>query len=242
MRLTKLIALLAAFALAAPASAGYILEIDTDGLDDGVLTFHPNFSFGGNTTSASQSAPAVAVGLTGGDSIFGGNAPSGTTVNDPDTYVYTYSPGLDGDNDNGLIDTGTALNATGDFGSGLPSTVSDTYAIYAAWPLTSNVSNPPTNYVLNDGTSDVFSISIDPNTNDGTWVKLGEVALDAAKNYTLTQTNTPVETIDPFGGDSTFTNGFVSQRAAAVFFDRIPEPTSALLALVGVAGLAFRRR
>ena len=93
------------------ANASFIIEIDTDGLDDGVLTYNTNFSFGGDTTTASQSAATSALGMTGGDSIFGGDG-----VNLPDTYVYTYD--LDVDGDNLALTAGAALNGSGNTASG----------------------------------------------------------------------------------------------------------------------------
>ena len=69
----RLMILMATAGLLSTAQAGYIIEIDTDGADDGVLTYNADFSFGGDTTTASQSATATVFGATGGDSIFGGD-------------------------------------------------------------------------------------------------------------------------------------------------------------------------
>lgn len=242
MKFTSLLTSTLVLGLACSASAGYILEIDTDGLDDGPAAFNPNFSFGGNTTTASTSVASPAIGLSGADSIFGGDAPSGGTTPDPDTYVYTYTPGVDGDNDDGLIPAGGQLNASGDFASGLAAGGAGAYAFYAAWPATTNVSNIPTNYVLNDGTSDVAMVSFDQNGNDGTWVKLFDAVLDPSLTYTLTQTNTPAFVDGGGFNPDAFNNGFVSMRASALFIDKIPEPTSVVLAALGMIGLGAARR
>jgi hypothetical protein len=55
------------------ANAGFLIPIDTDGAYDGVVTLNPNFSFGGDTTTAVPSFPSTAFGLPLGDSLFGGN-------------------------------------------------------------------------------------------------------------------------------------------------------------------------
>ena len=47
---------------------------------DGPQSLHPNFSFGGDTTAASDSIASAAVGLVPHQSLFGGNG-----VNLPDT-------------------------------------------------------------------------------------------------------------------------------------------------------------
>ena len=75
------------------SEAAFLIQIDTDGLDDGVLTYNSHFTFGGDTTTASQSAPSTAYGLSAADSIFGGDG-----VAEPDTYVYRYNPTSDADN------------------------------------------------------------------------------------------------------------------------------------------------
>jgi hypothetical protein len=53
---------------AAPAGAAFLLEIDTDGADDNVLTYNPAFSFGEDTTTAAASVTSPAFGTTGGGS------------------------------------------------------------------------------------------------------------------------------------------------------------------------------
>lgn len=216
------------------ASAVLIIEVDTDGADDGVLTYSPNFSFGGDTTTASQSVPSAAVGMTGGDSIFGGDGSA-----EPDTYVFTYD--LDVDGDNVALGAGTALNDDGDVASGLTAGLTGTYNVYATWPFTSNVSGGATRYKLLDGGATLFSVDIDQNGialagAGNEWVLLGSAALDASKTYTLTQ--------EPTGS-----NTFVSMRAAGVLFDRVtgsepivPEPLSATLTLTSLAVLGMSRR
>jgi len=241
MRLTTLLTLPALCGLATLASAGgFLVEVDIDGLDDALVTPSPNFSFGGNTTTASSSIAGSAVGLTGGDSLFGGDAPSGTTTPDPDTYVYTYSPASDADNFGPAA--GTLLNSQGDVVTALAGG-SGTYAAYAAWPMTTNVSNTPTNFVLDDGTGEIATFSIDQNTTDGSWVKLFEFELDPSKTYTVTQTNTPAFTPGvPGFSDDNYTNGFVSMRASGVLFQPVPEPAAAAMLLLGLVGGACRRR
>lgn len=211
-----------ALSLAAHAQAGFIIEIDIDGQDDGVLTFNPNFSFGGDTTIASQSSAGTYFGSTGGDSIFGGNG-----VSFVDQYVYTYSPDSQADNLNILAgqDLGEGNTATGVAGGG-----AGAYRVYAAWPFTNNVSGGPVTYSASTA-GDAFSIDIDQNGGGAgrgdAWVFLGEI------DYT--------------GGAIVLTqeagiNSFISMRASAVLFEAVvPAPSSAgLLALAGLA--AGRRR
>lgn len=221
MRLTKLFTLLALMALAAPVCAGgFLIEVDTDGADDGPFTPSPNFSFGGDTTTASTSIVGTAVGLTGGDSLFGGDGANA------DTYTFSYTPGTDADNF--LASPGSLLNGNGDVVTGLTGGDSALYGVYAAWPETTNVSGGLTDFTLSTGLLDFIPVSIDQNIFDGNWVKLGEYFLDSGTTYTLTQESTAAT--------------FVSMRSSGAFFQRIPEPTSALLVLAGVAGLGLARR
>ncbi|MEM7314597.1 MAG: hypothetical protein AAF497_15735, partial [Planctomycetota bacterium] len=181
------------------SSAAYIFEIDTDGADDGVLTFNSGFSFGGDTTTASQSAPSTAFGTSGADSLFGGD---GGAM--PDTYVYRYEPAVDGDNL--AVATGTDLGE-GDLASGLAAGGAGTYAVYATWPFTTNVSGGLTRYTV---ASDDGSFSVDINQNDAddlmgaagrghVWVKLGEIPFSTGA-IEVTQ-------------EPTAANSFVSMRA-----------------------------
>jgi hypothetical protein len=217
--------LLSAAAIAAIASAGvaraaYMIEVDTDGLDNGVLVFNTFFAFGGDTSSASQSVAGAAFGMTGGDSIFGGN---GTA--EPDTYLYFYSPAIQGDNL--AIAPGTDLG-NGSFSGGLTAGGSGLYNVYASWPTSTNVSGGLTTYTLEDGDGNsIFSTQVDQLTNGNIWVLLGTADLDAATRYVVRQT--------------AGTNTFVSMRASGVLFDPvIPEP--AALGLISLASVAALRR
>lgn len=190
------------------AQAAFLLEIDTDGDDDGSVTFHPNFSFGGDTTTASSSVTSPAFGTTGGDSIFGGDG-----VAEPDTYVYTYTPSVDADNL--VIPPGTDLGsgnlATGFTGGGI-----GTYRVYATWPFTTNVSGGPTRFTLSTtGATDVV-IDIDQNGGGAgagdEWVPLGDIELtDPDADITVTQIPTGV-------------NSFISMRAYGLLFEALDNP------------------
>lgn len=208
---------------AATASASYVIEIDTDGADDSTLTYHPNFSFGGDTTMAFQSSPSSAVGLTGGDSIYGGNGASS-----PDTYVFSYTPGTDGDNLS--LGAGTPLNNDGNFASGKTAGGSGLYDIYATWPTSTNVSGGPTTFSLTDGVNSLFSVSIDQNGIGNEWIWLGSANLNAATTYQLVQ--------------QAESNTFVSMRSSGALFDAAAVPEPSFCGLLGVAGfgLAWRRK
>ncbi|MEQ9459962.1 MAG: hypothetical protein RIG82_03280 [Phycisphaeraceae bacterium] len=215
-------------AAAANTQAAFIIEVDTDGADDAAVTYHPNFAFAGDTTTASTSSAALGVpGLTGGNSIFGGNA-----VNEPDTYVFRYTPGIDADNFSPA--PATPINATDAF-RGIAGGVTGNYRIYATWPFTTGVSAIPTTYTLNGSDSSSIIVaainqnnpSNAPNSGFGNqWLLLGEVALTQGVTYKLVQTSSQ--------------NTFVSMRAAGIMFEA-PEPASAAL-LLGIGCLITRRR
>jgi peptidoglycan/xylan/chitin deacetylase (PgdA/CDA1 family) len=186
------------------AQGAYLIEIDTDGLDDGNFAWNPDFSLGGDTTAVSQSVKATTICLTGGDSIYGGN---GTQ----DTYVYTYSP--DAQADNQYLDAGMALG-DGNFASGASGGVPGRYAVYATWPGTNNVTGGLTNYQIETaGDSSISSIDqnggvIAPDIFGNVWVKVGEVDYTSGP-ITVTQTAT--------------SNTFISMRASAVLFERLAD-------------------
>jgi hypothetical protein len=200
------------------ARAGYLIEIDTDGLDDGVLTYNSHFSFGGDTTTASQSVASLAFGMTGGDSIFSGD---GSAF--PDTYVFTYDPSVDADNL--PIPAGTDLGG-GILASGGTGGAPGVYAVFATWPFTENVSGGPTTFTVSTA-GDSFSISLDQNGQGDDWIKLGEINWSAGP-MTLTQE-----------ADS---NTFVSMRSAGALFEPVPEPSSISLGLLALLSAGVWRR
>lgn len=182
--------------------AAYLIEVDTDGLDNGVLTYSPHFAFGGDTTSASQSAASSAVGLSGGDSIYGGNGSSF-----PDTYVFTYAP--DAHADNLYLDAGAALG-NGNFASGAIGGAPGRYAVYAAWPYTTNVNGGLTYYQI-ETAGDSSLTPIDQNGSGNAWVKVGEIDYTSGP-ITVTQTAT--------------SNTSVSMRAAGILFELLEAGSS----------------
>ena len=209
------------------AQAAFVMDLDTDGADDGVVTYNPGFSFGGDTTTAAQSALSLAYGLSGGDSIFGGDG-----VNLPETYLYRYDPALD--SDNLAIPAGTDLGG-GNLASGITGGSPGLYAVYATWPYTENVSGGDTDFAV-ETTGDSFFLSLDQNFKGNEWIKLGEI-LWTSGDITVTQ--------------SSQSNTFVSMRSAGMLFEAldridptIPEPSAiALLGIPALLGLlAIRRR
>jgi len=212
-----------AFLLVHPLHAFFIVNIDDDGQDNGLLALNPNFAFGGDTTIASSSASTLGpLGMPDGDSIFGGNG-----VSLPDTYTFSYTPGVD--IDNFATAAGVALNADGDLTTGIAGGGTGTYNIYAAWPFTNNVSGGDTTFSIahEDG---LLSVALDQNNKGGEWVFIGTAFLETGSTYTLSMSST--------------SNTFVSMRASGVMFEAaVPEPSlSAAFLGIAVAGLAILRR
>ncbi len=201
----RILAALLLFNFAQAASAAYLLQIDTDGADDGPVSYNAGFAFGNDTTTASQSAVATAYGTTPGDSIFGGDGNL-----DPDTYIYTYTPSTDADNL--VIPQGTDLGsgnlASGGVGGGIAP-----YRVYILYPYTENVSGGPTRYTISTpGAADVV-VDLDQNGAGDEWIPIGDITLvDPMAAITVTQ-------------QPTVSNSFVSMRAFAVLFEaQIPPP------------------
>lgn len=220
LTLTRAVAAFAALCGITIAQAGYLIEIDTDAADDAVLTYNSHFSFGGDTTTASQSASSSAFGMTGGDSIFAGDG-----VNFPDTYVFSYDPGSDADNL--VIPLGTDLGL-GVAASGITGGNPGNYAVFATWPFTENVTGGLTTFTAATA-GDSFSVSLDLNGTGNQWVKVGEIVWSSGP-ITLTQ--------------EAGANTFVSMRSAGVLFEpvAIPEPSTFALGLLGVLALGLRSR
>lgn len=186
--------------LSMPLQAAFLFEIDTDGADDGVVTYNSDFTFGGDTTTASQSVTSLAFGTSGGDSIFGGDGAA-----EPDTYVYTHAP--DSEPDNLAIPPGTDLGG-GNLATGVVGGAPGLYAVYATWPFTTNVSGGDTRYEVSTA-GDAFTVDIDQNNKGDEWVLLGQI------NYTsgdITVIQQPTEA-----------NSFISMRAYGLLFEALGE-------------------
>lgn len=239
---------LVAFSIAmlsvAQSQAAFVAAVDLDPVD-GPQSLHPNFSFGGDTTAASDSTQSFAVGLPAHQSLFGGNGSlSG------DTYVMSYTPGTDVDNFSPAA--GSLLGSTTGFGTelatGIAGGASGTYSVYITVPASTNVNAAGSNFTITGNGVPVTLNAV--NLNDGgtgadldpgpafvggannAWFLLGTVDLTAGVTYTMTQ--------------DANANSFVSQRLAGVMWEAqtvIPEPTSfALISLGGVAMLLVSRR
>ena len=207
-------AIAAIVALTGAAQAGYVINVDTD--PGAGFALNPQVTFGGDTTTASQSvAQSGAFGASGGH-LFGGNG-----ALEPDTYVFTYSP--DAQADNLVIPQGTDLG-NGVLASGLAGGDNGAYSVYATWPFTTNVSGGLVNFTVETGI-DSFQVSLDQNNTGDIWVFLGNIDYDGGA-ITVTQ--------------SASSNTFVSMRSAGVLFELVPTPGTASLLLV--AGIGARRR
>ena len=224
---------------ASVAQAAFVIEAHSSGKANAT-----NFSFGAGQTTAGASVPSAAVGLTASNSVFGGDG-------NPDTYVFSYTPGVDVDNT--VFAPGTVLGSTtsfpgeGNVASGLPGGTAGLYNVYFTAPESTNVHADGSRFVITqDGAPiDLMTVVLNntgtgPDTDPGSafvggannaWFKLGTVSLTPGTTYTVTQSANSGST-------------FVSQRAHAVMFEAIPEPGTLALAVVAAAGLLFfgRRR
>jgi len=181
------------------ANAAYLIEIDTDGMDDGVITLNDDFfyDFDSGTSDASQSSPSRAFGLTGGDSIFGGNGM-------PDTYSYFYDPESQEDNLEIPADQRLGNEETA---SGLVGGEPGTYRVYATWPFTANVGGGLTEFLILSGDEEL-TVEIDQNGKGHEWVPLGDIAYS----------EDPIEVYQIASEES-----FVSMRSSGVLFELQPE-------------------
>ena len=205
-----------------------------------------NFSFGGDTTTASASAASAAVGLTGTNSVYGGNG-----VANPDAYVFSYTPGTDADNTTftpgAVLGSTTGFPGQGNLATGLPGGASGRYNVYFTAPSSTNVSGGGSDFTITQDPAALIVSDVDINdggtgadTDPGAafvggannaWFKLGTVSLTSGNTYSVTM--------------EANSNTFVSQRAHAVMWEfagPIPEPATGLLAALGLGALGLIRR
>lgn len=216
--------------------AAFIVEAHVSGLANG------NFSFGGDTTTATASLASNAVGLTATNSLFGGDG-----VAFGDTYVFSYTPGADVDNF--APAGGSILGSTTGFGteiaSGLVGGGSGLYNVYFTTPQSTNVNPAGSSFTITNAGAPVVVNPVVQN-NGGTgpdldpgpafvggandaWFLLGTVQLSAGTTYTVAQ--------------AANVNTFVSQRSHAIMWEAIPEPASMILAaLAGLGVICSARR
>ena len=219
------------------AQAAFVIEAHTSGKANAT-----SFSFGGGQTTTGASVPSAAVGLTASNSIFGGDG-------NPDTYVFSYTPGVDVDNTvfapGAVLGSVTGFPGEGNVASGLTGGVAGLYNVYFTTPESTNVHADGSRFVITqDGAPiDLMTVVLNntgtgPDTDPGApfvggannaWFKLGTVSLTPGMTYTVTQSANSGST-------------FVSQRAHAVMFEAIPEPGTLLLASVAAIGLLLLRR
>ncbi|QDS98259.1 PEP-CTERM sorting domain-containing protein [Adhaeretor mobilis] len=232
-----------AISLSGSAHAAFTAAVDLDpeaGTTPGSL--NPNFSYGGDTTSASESGQSFAVGLPEHDSLFGGDG-----VAAPDTYVMSYTPGTDADNF--FPAAGSLLGSTTGFGtetaSGQVGGGSGTYNVYITAPESLNVNAAGSRVTVTGDGAPVITPMVNFNSGgtgadldsgpafvggvNNAWLLVGTVDLTAGNTYTVSvEANV---------------NSFVSQRLAGVMWElAVPEPTSLLLFCLGGCALAVTRR
>ena len=140
MKRIQVIALLVMIALVtAGAQAAFIVEPHESGKDFDNFTGTPRYSV----------TPSYAIGLIATMSAYG------STIADPvDTYVFSYTPGVDVDNT--TITAGTDLG-NGDLATGLAGDCSGYYNVYATWPESVGDTGLMATYTVTSDGDDVVS-------------------------------------------------------------------------------------
>lgn len=216
----QFIIVLTVIVMAGSVYGAFIVEAHSSGL--------ANENFASPYSEPRASIPSGALGLTATNSIFGGNE---LVPDKPDTYIYSYTPGVNVDNV--FIASGTDLG-NGDLASGLTGGESGLYNVYITWPGSSGT-NPAGSLIeiTNDGDTVVLNPvgqnlgqTGDPGGSDA-WLLIAEgISLTEGVTYKVTQ----VANVD----------SWVSQRSHGVMWEEVPEPGTMLL--FGAGTLLLRRK
>ncbi|MBN2511950.1 MAG: hypothetical protein JXB18_03325 [Sedimentisphaerales bacterium] len=161
----------------ATVQAVFVVETFSDGRG------YANFS--SNGTPSYATAVSRAAGCIGTKSAFGGTV-------DPDTYIFSYTLGVDADNFSIAAGTNLGNNL---LASGLTGGLPGTYNVYITWPSTNNVAPVPGN-VTATLVDDDGSVNVGFSQNDGDvygtnpggnkWKLLGQVSLSLGTTSTVT--------------------------------------------------------
>ena len=229
------------------ARAAFIVEAHSSGKANAT-----NFAIipgAGNATGASASVPSTALGLAGTNSIFSTN---NTVAGVVDTYQFSYTPGPNADNtvfapqtvlgDTRIDPPGNpaGVSAEPQNATGLVGGSSGTYRVYITWPGSGNVNIAGSNITITNDGAPIILNPVDQNSTAANgptpsgvggankWLLIGTVPLTANNTYSVTMAS---------NADS-----FVSQRAHGVMWERIPEPSTFVLAGLVCMGMLGARR